>query len=306
MEPVRGKRYNRVVSQSPVLWIASLPIIVSVMATLWSCNRSPPQIPIPGKDPIENAIKTIRRVYRRDNMIVKLEFGADLSGGDMKGFSDHDFKKLAEMADLRSLEELDFEGTEITDAGLIYLKDCQNLQKLYLVPTITDAGLAHLEPLSALRHLDLRDTHISNRGLAHIARLRNLEFLVLMDTNISDEGAKHLEGLHKLNTLYLGKTRLGDKGVQSLVHLQELRTLSLRDTQVGDAAAGSLVALRNLNFLNLENTQVTDSALLDLRKSLKLEELDLTGSRATQRGVEELRRAMPKALITYESHPVQK
>ena len=83
---------------------------------------------------------------------------------------------------------------------------------------VTDAGLAHIEKLSDLKHLDLSGTHITDAGLSRLHALTNLQSLYLGSTYVTDVGLKHLEGLVKLRTLILigttvtfeGETRLQD------------------------------------------------------------------------------------------------
>ena len=55
---------------------------------------------------------------------------------------------------------------QITDAGMVHLKDLKNLEVLYLNHTrITDAGLVHLEGLTNLEYLNLEQTHVTDEGV---------------------------------------------------------------------------------------------------------------------------------------------
>ena len=66
---------------------------------------------------------------------------------------------------------INFEGTQITDAGLVYLKALTNLQELYLsVTQVTDAGLVHLWGLSKLLTLGLGETKITDAGVAELQK----------------------------------------------------------------------------------------------------------------------------------------
>src|SRR5690606_35410991 len=69
----------------------------------------------------------------------------------------------------------------ITDAGLVYLKDLTSLQSLDLSGcNITDAGLVHLKDLSSLRSLNLSEyQNITDAGLAHLRDLTSLKTIRL-------------------------------------------------------------------------------------------------------------------------------
>jgi hypothetical protein len=79
-------------------------------------------------------------------------------------------------------------------------------------PDVTDATLAHIEPLERLRVLDISHTQVTDQGLEAVARLPALE------------------------ELYLTGTRITDRGVQQwLTPHPKLRRLDVRDTSVSAA-----------------------------------------------------------------------
>jgi internalin A len=83
-------------------------------------------------------------------------------------------------------------------------------------PSVTDAGVAHLEGLSDLSWLGLPNTQVTNAGLAHIRGLTKLKGLGLANTHVSDLGLKHLEGLTNLQVLELVRTQVTDRGATAL------------------------------------------------------------------------------------------
>ena len=106
---------------------------------------------------------------------------------------------------------------EITDAGLVHLKELTNLQHLDLGATkITDAGLVHLKGLTVLRTLDLASTRITDAGLVHLTGLGELRNLSVSGLPISDHGLVHLKRLTNLNSLTLRDTQITDPGVADL------------------------------------------------------------------------------------------
>jgi hypothetical protein len=63
--------------------------------------------------------------------------------------------------------------SDVTDGGLIHIRDFPSLVKLDLnLTAITDRGLVHLQGLTTLRELFLHNTQVRDRGLAY---LRGLE-----------------------------------------------------------------------------------------------------------------------------------
>ncbi|QDV16223.1 Leucine Rich repeats (2 copies) [Gimesia panareensis] len=82
--------------------------------------------------------------------------------------------------------------------------------------TISDAGLVHLKELNNLTTLELAGTKISDAGLEHLKELNNLTTLNLTSTRISDAGLVHLKELTRLTLLWLFKTKVTEEGVMKL------------------------------------------------------------------------------------------
>ena len=106
---------------------------------------------------------------------------------------------------------------KITDDNLIPLKSLPQLAQLNLRGReITNVGLVHLKDLKGLIRLHLEKTKITDDGLVSLTGLENLEYLNLYGTEVTDAGLKHLEGLKKLRKLYLWQTKVSDAGVAAL------------------------------------------------------------------------------------------
>lgn len=95
---------------------------------------------------------------------------------------------LAHLKD-KTLRFLKLAGTPVTDGGLTYIKDCQNLSVLNLDNTqVIDAGLTHLEDkklltlklegLTNLTELKLRGTKVTAPGLAALQQPRGQKIFV--------------------------------------------------------------------------------------------------------------------------------
>jgi Leucine-rich repeat (LRR) protein len=137
------------------------------------------------------------------------------------------------------VREVDLNGTQVTDAGLAHLQGLTALQELYLRGTqVTDAGLAHLRGLTGLLSLNLNDTQVTDAGLAHLQGLSGLGTLSLSGTQVTDAGLAHLQGLTGLQELSLRLTQVTDAGLEHLQGLTGLEILILNGTQVTDAGLG--------------------------------------------------------------------
>jgi hypothetical protein len=139
------------------------------------------------------------------------------------------------------VEDVDLEGTRVTDAGLETLKELNQLVTLALGNTkITDAALENLEGLNRLEALDLSATKVSDAGLERLKGMRKLQDLTLWGSQVTDAGLEHLKGLDQLQTLDLRFTEVTDAGLEHLQGLSQLRELRLYGTRVTDAGEKKL------------------------------------------------------------------
>jgi len=100
-------------------------------------------------------------VTRADGKITEVSFFYDHEAKN-PSVSDAD---IACLADLSTLERLCLAPTEVTDDGLASIAALQNLQSLWLPPSITDSGFVHLRDLINLRTLIADETR---RAAAHL------------------------------------------------------------------------------------------------------------------------------------------
>ena len=108
--------------------------------------------------------------------------------------------------------------SQITDAGFLkHLKGLTQLQQLDLNGTpVTDASLEHLKGLTQLQQLDLGGAQVTDAGLEHLKGLTQLQTLELAWTHVTDAGLEHLKGLTQLRTLDLNYTKVTDEGLKKL------------------------------------------------------------------------------------------
>lgn len=125
---------------------------------------------------------------------------------------DDDLKIIGQLS---HVDDLDLQGTRITDEGLIHLKRLPMLRILELSGTqITGEGLAHLSECASLTHLNLHETQVVDSSLVHLKQIPNLSGVALDDTRVTDQGLSHLEGMPQLKRVSLSGTKVTDLGIQ--------------------------------------------------------------------------------------------
>lgn len=106
---------------------------------------------------------------------------------------------------------------DYTDASLKDLEPVAGkIVALDLAKTkITDAGIATIARMTALRELHLENTAVTDAGAAQLKTLANLEYLNLYGTKVTDKTLTELAGLAKLKALYLWQSGVTKAGVDA-------------------------------------------------------------------------------------------
>lgn len=121
----------------------------------------------------------------------KLKLLPELSGASFSGSDLHD-AGLAVLCGLSQLENLDLQGTEITNDGLCELKKLRLLKYLRLKenPQLTNSSILHVKQIPNLCDLQIQETGIDQNGLDRLAGMVSLERIVLSvhDGNFTYEG----------------------------------------------------------------------------------------------------------------------
>ncbi|MCR9234810.1 MAG: hypothetical protein NXI29_27770 [bacterium] len=184
------------------------------------------------------------------------------------GISDLTLKKINQHFS-GTLEDLDVQLTDITDAGILFLKDCHQLKHLNLDKTkITDRCGSQISQFLQLEKLFLRETRITSEMLRSLQSLKKLRQLFLDDTEISDAGVKHLKALDSLVYLDLDNTRIGNESLSYLKDMKQLKILNLEYTQISDESLKHLQSMTFLSTLNVRDTNLTRAGVVQLMKAL--------------------------------------
>jgi len=98
------------------------------------------------------------------------------------------------IAKINSLENLNLQGTPITNTGISYLTSLENLKFLRLkeCELIDDQCLLDLNKIKNLEELEIQETQITARGLSYLSN-ENLKLIVLEISNNNFEQTNLLE-----------------------------------------------------------------------------------------------------------------
>jgi internalin A len=218
-------------------------------------------------------------------------------------FEEVAFVRIADKADdalmlhvgrLDQLEWLAIEGGNVTDAGLVHIRNLRRLRCVALqhAPEVTAQGMANLSGLTRLEMLYL-PIQAEDSYLASIEGLHALDELDLRATRVTDAGLAHLTGLNALTHLNLDETGISDEGLKYLVQLSGLKQLDLMGTRITDAELAIVANLINLESLDLAETAVTDAGLLHLAILKRCKTIDVMGTRVTAEGVAAMQAKCP-------------
>ncbi|HUT87980.1 MAG TPA: hypothetical protein VMY37_00650 [Thermoguttaceae bacterium] len=103
---------------------------------------------------------------------------------------------------MTSLEEVDIESPNVTDAALAHITSMRHLHRLYLdCPRLTDTALAHVESLPELYRISLDSPRLTDAALSRIATHAKLGHLTLNSPNLTATGLRQLERLKHLESV---------------------------------------------------------------------------------------------------------
>jgi len=178
----------------------------------------------------------------------------------------------------------------------LHLHDC----------SVTDAGLAYLKDVNNLGHINLSGTKITDAGLVHLSGMTNLHLVILNDTGVTAEGiAKLKKSLPQLEVEKLSKERLdAEKAIQKAggILFTEKGTVkgiefslhnNLSDKELKQLEGALELSKETLTRLSLAGTSITDAGLKSLYPLKQRKRLDLRDTKATKEGAAELKREIP-------------
>jgi serine/threonine protein kinase len=274
--------------------IAALPATEQVEEVRKELMRRNPGFDGKMEHKIEDRVVTeLRIVTNQVTDISPIRVWSALRVLECTGTYDANYKPNGLLADLTPLERMNLAGltdlklhdTKVTDAGMVYFKDCKDLIHLNLGNTkVTDRGLRQFKDCKNLRELHLWKAKLTDAGLANFKDCKKLTFLVLGNTSVSDAGLAHFKDCKNLTSLLLGDTRVGDAGLIHFKDCKALTRLYLHGTKVTDRGLAQFKGMP-LTLLWIDNTGITDLTPL---QGMPLEDIRLTPKNIT-RGLDILR-----------------
>ncbi|CAI0388764.1 unnamed protein product [Linum tenue] len=212
----------------------------------------------------------------------------DVHLGDCPGVKDSWMDVISSQGS--SLLSLDLSYSEVTDAALVGLKDCSNLQEMTLnyCESITEHGLEHISGLNSLTSLSFkRSNAITAEGMQAFSNLVNLEKLDLERCSQIHGGLVHLKGLTKLESLNVRCCKcITDLDMKALTGLANLKELQISNCNITDFGVSLLRGLEKIIMLNLEGCNVTTECLDSLAALVNLAYLNLSRCGLSDEGCE--------------------
>ena len=181
------------------------------------------------------------------------------------------------------LEDLLFDATVLTDRGARKLAGLRLLRRVEIrAPKVSDRGLSWLGDCNDLFSVRLSGTGVGDDLLAKLATNTGLLFLNFADMLVSSNGIACLRGHPSLRYIYLSGTAIDDGIAVFVADIRGLRSLDCARTKIGDATCRELGALPELTTLVLDGTELTDAGVLAiLQRCRNLQKLSVNHCRVS-------------------------
>ncbi len=211
---------------------------------------------------------------------------------------------------LEAIEELNLNGSRVTNGGLEHLAKLPNLKKLDVRNSpvdqhgakamgaltsleelrldggeMTDEAMAGMSAIPALKVLEISNVRLSPDGWAQLAKHKQLEDLTITSSNIDDNTMAIINQMTSLKRMWINNCAVSDVGIAHLKDLDALESLNLGGTQVRGHAFGVLMkanAMKGLRTLGMDTTPLDERGAAGIRTMLQLTHLGLGSLRSMQ------------------------
>ncbi|QOV91691.1 hypothetical protein [Humisphaera borealis] len=200
-------------------------------------------------------------------------------------------KTLPLLAGLTALEELSFEGSQISDEGMkhfaafISLKSASFFHPSFGMKGYNGSGFANLKALTKLQKLTVAGSPFNDDGMAAIGQITQLQSFRTWHTYQTPAGTASLAKLPNLKDLRFGQRLRRYDGKPNTLTLD-------------DAALDDLAKISTLELLYLDEANLTHGGLVKLKALTKLKELTLERIIVPAADIEKLKADLPKVKIT--------
>ena len=193
---------------------------------------------------------------------------------------------------LSSLTRLLVDGTDISDAALNNPQWPKLVEFSARATRLSDAGLVKLAGCTQLQSLKLEGTSCTLGGIKRLlvdkqGRDWQSALSIVFKTQVDDEG--------RLISLDTSGFRLRDEDISHLTKFRELRWLVAPGSELTDAGIDALVAANfdELTLLNLNGSEISDRGLHELTKLKSLRNLHVAGTRVSVAQVSDVAKVLP-------------
>ncbi len=175
----------------------------------------------------------------------------------------------------------------LTDAHLDALAQLKTLKLLRLFenPGFYDESVRHIQPMSNLTELMIRNPHVTDRGIKFLSGMNNLEILSLdRCSKVTDKSLDVIENLTGLRRLSLTATNLSKQGILRVAKMKRLHTVSFAKLPFDSECLNAILALplRNLSLrgatINSKDlnrlAEIKTLKLLDIRECSRITKTD--------------------------------
>jgi hypothetical protein len=226
------------------------------------------QVPVPGVTPPQNqhteerkAAETLARLgvpLQRD--VEGVVRWIEAAKGEMSD------EAIGHLPALPKLEWLEIGGGRVSAAGLVPLKKCVSLRRLYIHDVRLDNDeLAWLSDLTGLEALSLQRTGISGRILKNIKAVDTLKVLNLSGNGINDADMDFIAPMKGLEVLALADTKITGAGIAKLQGMARLNELNVARCAVHDADVEFFLTMPNLRIVYAEGCGIGDMAIEEMK-----------------------------------------
>jgi len=210
---------------------------------------------------------------------------------------------LESLAELRQLDRLELNGTQVAGPGLSRLPS--SITWLWLHESqIDDEALVHLRGLTDLGALTLHNTSVSGAGLVRLkglAKLRGLSVNTLETIDKVDAQLERAGGFVQVQSLTLSGPHANNNDLKQLKYFPNLTSLSLGRSEIDDVGLKYLALTPRIQVLSLCGSGITDRAVPFLKRITTLRTVMLVETKVSFEGIKELEAALPQTRITPSS-----
>jgi formylglycine-generating enzyme required for sulfatase activity len=200
---------------------------------------------------------------------------------------------------------------DLTDEGLVNLRDCRHLALLNFTYTgigdaglvqpggVTDVGLVNFKECRELTQLTLHSAKVDTTGLEHFRHCKKLTSLALGGVNLTGDSLESFAGCTVLENLNLKNARLEAAELEHFKDCTRLRNLDLSgNPAITNKELGYFRDCRELTTLNLARTNVDDEGLSFLSDFKRLRSLGVAETNVSGAFLESLQVKLPNCKIS--------